>query len=68
MVRVASLLIFHSFYLCRNYDDPSPAFHVVSDNVSSLILGIQCSLGQGINNVEFRFDVFSGPLHYMTNF
>ena len=37
---------------------------MVSDNVSSLILGIQCSLRRGINlnckfNVEFRLDVFS---------
>jgi len=41
-----------------------PAYRVVSGNVSSLILGIQCSLRQGINlnckfNVEFRLDVFS---------
>ena len=52
------------FHHCRSYEDPSPAFRVVSDNVSSLILGIQCSLRRGINlnckfNVEFRLDVFS---------
>ena len=52
------------FHHCRSYEDPSPAFCVVSDNVNSLILGIQCSLRRGINlnckfNVEFRLDVFS---------
>ena len=50
------------FHLCRSYEDPSPAFRVVSNNVSSLILGIQFSLRRGINlnckfNVEFRLDV-----------
>ena len=57
-------MIFHYFYLCRSYEGPRPAFQVVSDNVSSLILGIQGSLRRGINlnckfNVEFRIDVFS---------
>ena len=57
-------MIFHCFYLCRSYKGPRPAFQVVSDNVSSLILGIQGSLRRGTNlnckfNVEFRIDVFS---------
>lgn len=57
-------MIFHYFHFCRNYEDPSPPFRVVSDSVSSLILGIQGSLRRGINlnckfNVEFRIDVFS---------
>lgn len=57
-------MIFHYFHFCRNYEDPSPPFRVVSDSVSSLILGIQGSLRRGINlnckfNVEFRVDVFS---------
>ena len=52
------------FHHCRSYEDPSPAFRVVSDNISSLILGIQSSLRRGINlnckfNVELRLDVFS---------
>ena len=55
------------FHLCRSYEDPSPAFRVVSNNVSSLILGIQFSLRRGINlnckfNVEFRLDVLVTPL------
>ena len=50
------------FHLCRSCEDPSPTFRVVSNNVSSLILGIQFSLRRGINlnckfNVEFRLDV-----------
>ena len=57
-------MIFHYFHFCRNYEDPSPPFRVVSDSISSLILGIQGSLRRGINlnckfNVEFRVDVFS---------
>ena len=57
-------MIFHYLHFCRNYEDPSPPFRVVSDSVSSLILGIQGSLRRGINlnckfNVEFRIDVFS---------
>ena len=50
------------FHLCRSCEDPSPTFRVVSNNVSSLILGIQFSLRRGINlnckfNVEFRRNV-----------
>ena len=55
------------FHLCRSYEDPSPAFRVVYNNVSSLILGIHFSLRRGINlkckfNVEFRLDVLVTPL------
>ena len=55
---------YNYFYLYRTYEDPSPLFRVVSDSISSLIVGIQSSLRRGINlnckfNVEFRLDVFN---------
>ena len=55
---------YNYFYLYRSYEDPSPPFRVVSDSISSLIVGIQSSLRRGINlnckfNVEFRLDVFN---------
>ena len=49
---------YNYFYLYRSYEDPSPPFRVVSDSISSLIVGIQSSLRRGINlNCKFNAHV-----------
>jgi len=49
---------------CRSYEDPSPPYRVITDNVSSLVSSIQHSLKLGVNrsckfSLEFTYDVFN---------
>lgn len=50
--------------ICRSYEDPSPPYRVIADNVSTLVSSIQHSLKLGVNtnckfSLEFRTDVFN---------
>ena len=59
-----TLLLYYFILTCRSYEDPSPPYRVITDNVSSLVSSIWHSLKLGVNrnckfSLEFTTDVFN---------
>jgi len=51
---------------CRSYEDPSPPYRVITDNVSSLVSSIRHSLKLGVNrNCKFSLEFTTDVLNFL---